>query len=208
MHDYAIDSGIRRNCTISVFCVSVIVSTLLQPIVETMSLGPLDPFLKSISSQHPLILFFRGASPLVVYTFIHLSFSRWLWKSKCFRPKWLVNLPDLNGRWTGHLRSSYGNQDIIQIEVDIRQNWDKMSIVLRTNHSVSESVIGALQCGAGEKFVLYYLYENKPKAFEASTMHSHRGTARLAVEAGELTGEYYTGRDRCTYGEIVLRKAS
>lgn len=207
MHDYAIDSGVRRNWTISIFCVSMIIGVLLQPVVDAIALGPLAPFLKSIHSQHPFVLIFRGTSPLAVYGIIHLCFSRLIWKSKRIRFGWLLDLPNLNGRWTGNLRSSFDERDSTPIEVTIRQTWDKMSIVLKTDRSASASVTGALQCGAGEGFVLHYIYENRPKSFEAQTMHSHVGTVRLDVGEDKLTGEYYTGRDRCTYGEIVLRRA-
>jgi hypothetical protein len=41
-------------------------------------------------------------------------------------------------------------------------------------------------------------------------MHAHRGTVRLDVldQWKTLDGQYYTGRDRITYGRLTLRRGS
>jgi len=50
---------------------------------------------------------------------------------------------------------------------------------------------------------LIYQYENRPLADATGTMHIHFGTAMLRVSDGnKLTGDYYAGRDRRTFGRI------
>lgn len=206
MHDYVFESAERQRWTIAIFCVSVLLSTILEPLVGLISLNGLDPFLKSIQLPHWSTLLLRGATPLVVFGFIHLVFSKRLWRSSFFRSRGLVSMPDLDGHWRGHIITSYKNQAKIPVSVTIRQTWDKLSVKLNTNESSSASFMGAIQCDGGEQCTLYYLYKNEPKMFVRETMHEHRGTVRLSISKDELRGDYYTGRDRVTQGEISLKR--
>ena len=206
MHDYAFASVERRRWTIAIFCISIVLSTFLQPLVGLVSSSELDPFLKSIQLRHWSTLIFRGATPIVVFGFFHMAFSKRLWRNSLLRSSGLVSLPDLNGTWQGHLITSYKNHSKTPIKVTIRQTWDKMSVKLNTCESTSASFIAAIQCDGGEQCILYYLYKNEPNQFVRDTMHEHGGTARLHIEKDELRGDYYTGRDRYTQGEIVLNE--
>lgn len=58
--------------------------------------------------------------------------------------------------------------------------------------------------------VLTYQYRNVPKPGAKDTMHAHVGTGVLKLNANrtELSGEYYSGRDRANQGLISLAKKS
>lgn len=62
----------------------------------------------------------------------------------------------------------------------------------------------------GEETVLSYQYRNAPKPGATDTMHAHIGTGVLKLNnnRNELSGEYYSGRDRANQGIIVLTKCS
>jgi hypothetical protein len=54
---------------------------------------------------------------------------------------------------------------------------------------------------------LTYQYQNQPLANAMRTMHMHYGTAMLRMSDDDtLTGDYYAGRDRRTFGRISCRK--
>jgi predicted pore-forming effector associated with SMODS systems len=53
---------------------------------------------------------------------------------------------------------------------------------------------------------LYYDYVSKPGAYTVPLMQMHHGTGHLSLSSDgkTLTGEYYVGRDRVTYGTLEL----
>src|SRR5882672_2498550 len=54
---------------------------------------------------------------------------------------------------------------------------------------------------------LTYQYQNQPLANAMRTMDMHYGTAMLQMsDDNSLTGDYYAGRDRRTFGRICCRK--
>ena len=84
-----------------------------------------------------------------------------------------------------------------------------MSVTLHTASSESRSLMAMMSKDDAGREVLTYEYRNEPRSGAVSTMHAHRGLARLSLrrEDGDiLEGEYYTGRDRQHYGAIRLRR--
>jgi hypothetical protein len=66
-----------------------------------------------------------------------------------------------------------------------------------------------IQAADPEGVALTYQYENQPLANATNGMHMHYGTAMLRVSDGKkLTGDYYAGRDRGTFGRISCRRLS
>jgi hypothetical protein len=91
--------------------------------------------------------------------------------------------------------------------VQIFQSWTQISIFLNTITSMSASRVAAIEASGPEGVALIYQYENQPLANATGTMHMHYGTAMLRVSNGDsLTGEYYAGRDRRTFGRISCWK--
>ncbi len=149
-------------------------------------------------------------SPLAIYGLAYAAFNRWIWKTGICRLTGLVKTPDLGGEWKGRICSfgSLGSErDIV---LTIRQTWTAICISLQTDDSRSTSNIAAItDTGPGET-TLIYTYLNEPRSSAVETMHIHRGTAWLEVKDGGklLEGEYYTGRDRVTYGAIRVSRIS
>jgi hypothetical protein len=60
---------------------------------------------------------------------------------------------------------------------------------------------------------MVYEYSNVPKVMEANpTMFRHEGTQWLSLsensDESTLVGDYYTGRDRQTYGTVHLVRSN
>jgi hypothetical protein len=140
-------------------------------------------------------------------------FDRWAWRNQFFRWLRLVNVPDLQGGWRGTIGSSFTGQDgsttARDVTVHITQTWSQICVSLDTDLSSSRSQIAGIlvSCGPPNP-LLTYDYLNEPKPSAPDTMHAHRGTVRLDVVDGwkTLDGQYYTGRDRITYGRLRLTR--
>jgi hypothetical protein len=88
----------------------------------------------------------------------------------------------------------------------IRQSWTRMSVTMDFALSRSRSLTGALLAEGEFGTELHYEYANQPKYTATESMHTHKGTCVLLVHDDRLEGDYYTGRDRMTFGSIVLRR--
>jgi hypothetical protein len=60
------------------------------------------------------------------------------------------------------------------------------------------------------EIMLSYEYINEPRVSATASMHMHRGTGRFVLSGGGnvLEGEYYSGRDRQTFGTVRLEKVA
>lgn len=190
MHPYATDSKERRTVIVILAAASILAAWILN-----------KNFTFSWWVDTPAVFGFFGA--------FFLLFDNYLWKF--FRKIRVLNVPNLNGEWTGYLKSSHDNfQKELPATMVIRQTWTNMTVILRSDTSRSKSVIASLIIGAGDCPVLSYSYRSEPKPDAVTTMHMHDGTTRLFVESGEkkLSGEYYTGRDRKNFGEMHFAKSN
>lgn len=141
----------------------------------------------------------------------YFVFSRWLWRLSIFRVLRLVNVPDLNGVWTGSgstFRANEAHESKFHPSVTIRQNWTNLSIRFETEDSISHSQGGILLTEDSVTPSLTYHYLNEPKPSAPESMNTHRGTASLEYSNGDeyLTGRYYTNEARWRYGDIVLER--
>lgn len=133
--------------------------------------------------------------------------KRYAWRLALFRRLRLVAVPNLGGQWSGYLHSSHSEfSDQQPITVQIAQRWSELSVILDTQTSHSWSTSAILRTEDSSEAELTYTYINEPKAAADGAMHTHRGTATLRLVNDELIGEYYTGRDRGAFGEIVIRR--
>ena len=135
-------------------------------------------------------------------------FDRHLWGHPLLRKLGLVKTPNLSGCWRGYLTSSFDNHaKHHDLSVEIFQSWTQISIFLSTVTSVSRSCVAVIQVSDPEGVALIYQYENQPLADATRTMHMHYGTAMMRMSDGSrLTGDYYAGRDRGTFGRISCRR--
>ena len=147
-------------------------------------------------------------SVVVIYRMLHYAFDHFIWKWSWLRKINLVTVPNLNGRWQGHLTSSYTPDNTPHpISVVITQQWSKIWIRLEAEKSHSKSIAASILTDNPTSPELIYVYENDPNAIVQKSMQKHGGTARLRLIDSTLCGQYYTGRGRGTIGDITLKRS-
>ena len=142
-----------------------------------------------------------------VYSGLYWLFDHWAWKFSPLRVTGLIRIPDLNGKWAGHVESSYGGGGVAYpITIVIRQRWSRMVVTLETEYSRSRSIAASVRNDNAPNPELSYLYINEPKASADNSMNMHRGTTVVKLKDDVLEGDYYTGRGRMTFGTIKLTR--
>lgn len=146
-------------------------------------------------------------------------FRRWGWRWKLFKG-WLVDVPDISGRWSGVARSNFiaadGEGDDakeIPVTAEIVQTFTSINIRFNpeTGKSNSYSVTASfIHDPEAQRCRLIYTYANEPKVTEAH-LDRHFGTAILEIEGTPPTkmhGLYMTDRKNQTKGDLELSRAS
>jgi len=194
MHVYATDSPERRNITVYLAVMSIFIAIGLS------KLPPLMGYVIPWWLDYP--------SVMGVFGILYGLFNGTIWKYNIFRRIDLIKVPNLSGKWEGTLLTSYDNHEQRHnVNVVIEQNWTEMCISLRADHSESNSQASSLLVRQNNVPLLIYNYFDEPRGTATESMHSHRGTGVLKLIASdELDGQYYTGRDRLTYGVLRLKK--
>lgn len=140
---------------------------------------------------------------ITIDSIVVLTFIRWAWKWPIFKG-WLVEQPNLQGTWSGVIKSTWLNPETnselppIPIKLIIRQTFLTLSCTLHTAESVSHSFVASIKiddsCGAKH---LVYSYSNKPSLEVRHRSEAHEGTAILDIvnlSPLVLKGEYWTNR--------------
>ncbi len=195
MHPYITHPEERRNVTVVLVALSIVLAFLL------------DRVLSALQIRTPWWL--DTPSPFAFYGLLYTAFDRWAWRWPILCRLSLVNTPDFGGCWKGYVTSSWQAPALEKpIAVLIKQNWSQVSATLETVTSRSSSLGAFIVCDDPTGPILEYTYRNEPKQPALPTMHAHRGTAWFQLKEGGslLEGEYYTGRDRQTQGAMVLRR--
>ena len=191
MHSYELDG--RGKIAIVLAAASVLLVWLSDVILRYLGIEP--RWWLSLPS-------FGGIYGALLWLFDH-----YLWRWGVLGKIGLARVPNLNGQWTGEVRSSYvPDGAILSVRVLIRQRWSKLAIRLEATQSRSDSILARLRTGDVVHPTLDYMYVNEPSPDALETMHAHRGTAMLELKDGVLEGEYYTGRGRQEIGTIHLRR--
>lgn len=99
-----------------------------------------------------------------------------------------------------------------QVTLDVVQTWRRIGVTLDAEESESHSLGASIVAECFRTVTLSYEYLNEPKALAKTTLHTHRGTARLTLrrtgKVEVLDGEYYTGRDRQNVGILHFERPS
>ncbi|MBF8265478.1 MAG: hypothetical protein HW384_1342 [Dehalococcoidia bacterium] len=197
IHAYSSDHGERTRILIVIGSLSVVAAWLLH-----LVLGYL-PVTVPWWIDTPSVLGF--------FALIRTTFDKTLWRNKMVRKVLGITIPDLNGSWKGQLFSSYTDHSSpLDADLIISQNWTGILISLETATSVSRSRAAAFVIDQPGRISLIYEYLCEPRPVAIDTMHTHRGTAELHISSNGtlLEGEYYTGRDRQTYGTLNLQRVT
>ena len=194
MHGYSTDSGERRVVPLLLASVAIALAWLSSKILAVMHLS--------------LPWWLDAPSSLGFYGALYALFDRHLWRNRYVRKLGLVRIPNLTGRWRGYILSSFdGHVKRHDLVIDIFQSWTQIAVFLTTKTSISRSCAAVIQVDDPDGLALIYQYQNQPLANAMRTMHMHYGTAMLRMsDDNSLTGDYYAGRDRRTFGRICCRK--
>ncbi len=195
MHQYATDSNERAYVPVVIALTSVVMALLLHRGLLALDLT--------------IPWWVDAPSVLGFYGMLYYMFDRRIWRLGVLRKLGVIGVPDLNGAWQGYIVTSFDNQaSKYAADVRIRQNWSRMSISLKGERSKSCSVMAMMLTQNRDAIELTYEYQSEPTHRAASTMHTHRGMARLTLSLDRTTleGEYYTGRDRLTTGGMRLTR--
>jgi SMODS-associating 2TM, beta-strand rich effector domain len=194
MHGYSTDSGERRIVPLLLASVAIALAWLSSKILEVLQLS--------------LPWWVDAPSTLGFYGVLYTLFDRTLWRNRLVRKLGFVRVPNLTGRWRGYLITSFdGHVKHHDVMLNIFQSWTQISVFLTTDMSISRSCAAVIQVDDPDGLSLTYQYQNQPLANAMKTMHMHYGTAMLRMSDDDsLTGDYYAGRDRRTFGRICCRK--
>ncbi|MFC6769892.1 hypothetical protein [Natrinema soli] len=161
---------------------------------------------------------FAGASAV-----LYIAFSKFLWDHLLLRRVGIVEVPNLEGAWRGHLWTSYNVEDeekiadiddpdddltAMETEIYIEQTWDMIHIGLDGPDSESTSDGATIHVNDGSDPTLSYTYENDPDYAAEDNLEYHFGTTTVTYDKEEetLDGYYYTGKRRANYGKLKLER--
>jgi hypothetical protein len=191
MHPYSISSSEREHVTCALAISAIPVIWALSRFVVYMRIAvPWWCETVSIAS---------------VFGLLYCLFDKHIWKCRVLHKLGIISTPNLNGIWTGYLKSSVDECNKEQkATLNISQRWTTISISLQTDRSKSSSLVAAMIIETESCTSIYYEYRNEPLPTAGATMHAHRGSAQLILDCDSrsLEGEYYTGRDRQTHGSM------
>jgi hypothetical protein len=197
MHPYTTDSNERKLVPLYIAILSILVAWIFFKVLEVV--------------QVTLPWWIDAPSIFGFYGLFYAIFDKYSWKWELLQRIGIVKVPNLNGTWKGYLASSFDEHaEKRDATIKIFQSWTQISIVLETSNSKSVSLIAAVITRNPLAQVLSYEYLNEPIPDAKPTMHTHRGTARLTMQADgkKFEGEYYSGRDRQNFGIIRFERTS
>jgi len=195
MHSYSINTSERRNIYIS----TAIISTVIGYIIYLC--------LSKFKIEIPW--FIEAPSAITIYGLLLLIFNKYAWKWKYIKYIFLIKTPNLNGSWSGFIRTDWDNNSTeTQAKLRIYQNWTQIKICLYTSNSSSHSKTASIITDDPEGYILSYQYFNQPKTETPGTMSMHFGTSELKIDKNikDLEGDYYSGRGRRNMGYLKFHK--
>lgn len=204
MHTYSTDNDLRLRIAAGLGILSYLTVEWFPILGETVA--RIVPF--AIQPTAPTL-----GLTLTLFT---LVFSRWAWTMWPVRALGLVQVPDLDGEWSGQIISSYDEESSDEtgtpVEATIEQSWRRITVEFETEDSRSYS-LGASFITSQSDPQLHYHYQSVPKPHADDTMQMHRGSTEIRFTNGEdgedqLEGRYYTGRGRGNHGRIELTRNS
>ncbi|MFZ5628554.1 MAG: hypothetical protein ACOY5B_05460 [Spirochaetota bacterium] len=193
LHFYSADSSEKRYVHVILAFISVCLAYALASIT------------KATAIQIPWWV--DAPAVFGFYGLIYTLFDKYLWQLHSIRKILRLKIPMISGNYSGSLSSSHDKfKKKTKITANIQQSWDKILIQIETNQSKSHSLSASFHVSDRISPVLIYYYENTPFVSSVKTMHAHKGLAELHVKSDGLNGEFFTGRDRITFGRFVLSK--
>lgn len=191
MRPYSIDTDERRNVMIYIGGISALVALLVA------LAGP--------PSWVPTVSFIGLSSALYGFT------DRWLWKRRFGPLSLLFRTPVLDGGWSGKLNSSYveaGSSVSKTVSVKFQQSWTKIQMELSTDTTRTTTTAISIDTHSSLNPIISYIFHSSQANVPGDSLPRYEGTSvlRLSTDGNELSGHYYTGKSRRTYGDLVLKR--
>lgn len=208
MHSYSIDSNIRTKITAYIAVLSVVIMFIIGMGFDfyDKTLIPMEINLSTIG----ILIFKMFTLSITIFGGVYCLFNKYLWKIKIVEK--LHKIPNLNGTWDGTFESSKTDENGMNYtgtsKIVIEQTWTKIKITSYFNLSTSDSHLAMLKVNGNDGIELEFKYSNKAERSVHPTMMSHVGcnTLRFIAGEGKLVGNYFTDKNRQTYGTIVVTK--
>ena len=136
------------------------------------------------------------------------AFDWWLWQLPILHG-WFVKRPNLNGTWSGVIRSNWVDPstgkttDPIESYMVIRQTFSSLSLRLLTQESFSELLGAEILRNSDDGFRVSGIYRSEPRQAVRYKSPIHHGAFLIQVVGTPATGfkgHYWT--DRNTAGEM------
>ena len=205
MHTYSTGGtkeNIRRTIILWLFCISVIIYTLGNQLLESLSIKYPGLFneINNFFAQWPWIdIAISGVSAFTVFGLLFWLFNDVLWKIGIVKK--ITGIPDFSGKWEGILKSSFDEINVFPISMVINQTWSKISVLCHFNESDSWSETAHINPEHGKGVMLKFSYANRARNVTWA-IKEHRGDNELfsgdydktTKRFTTLKGDYYNSR--------------
>lgn len=193
MHDYSIDTPIRRYVHVAIAIASLSLPAAITWLTTVFSSAPKTGFTLSFG---------------VTFAIFYFVFDQYIWKWLGFAH----HLPNLNGEWLAEGKSSYkdpnsGENAKFSMKVKIRQTFSQIEFFTETADSTSRSFMASIETRHAVS-ILRYGFDNTPKNMSSAELQRHPGMMELRISDDDtLEGDYFSGKHRLRYGELVLKRS-
>lgn len=183
----------------------LILTILVLTIVITPISNSIEEYIATIKKISTLYNYVGIFSTVSILLLILTLVNNLLWKYDIF--KWLVDIPNLNGRYEGELTSSFidpvtnlpiKKKCVIEItqnasQCKINSYYGDWTTLLQT--SDASSVLEEITKKNNGIFEVFYVFSNTANALQ-NHLHNHNGTCSLKYfrDIKTLDGEYYNQR--------------
>lgn len=201
------------------FICLIIALTILFTALSHKLIALLKPF--EFASQINEGIHIVSTLSLIIFTFLFLNSIGWKWKIF----KWLIDIPNLNGRYRGQLISSYLDENKAPIvkdcAIEIKQTASTIKIFSYSSDSgkniqtscSSSDMEDLIKDGDGF-FILKYVFSNKADTLQSqlynkqTQIYNHSGVQEFKYFPDKriLKGEYYNQRQNIGKVEVKFEQ--
>lgn len=163
-----------------------------------------------------------GIGSIVAYTTVGLVIVNrwgWVWKLKSWKVfGWLIDLPDLRGRYSGKLISNFqenGQKKEMNCVIEITQTGSEVKVfsyyhdpLTNQDSSTSTSIVEEIIKEANGLFKVHFMFSNKPGTHQEQLM-DHDGTAWILYypDVKKIKMEYYNKRGNNGNADAVFEQS-
>lgn len=187
MHEYTIDSSKRTKVIVVITVLSITVVFFLK---FTNLWNQIMIFIGVDITETTYLFFtsmFELISPLSLFGIFYFVHDKYLWKYL----QWWHNIPDLSGKWHGVIKSEL-KEHTVEINVTIKQSWNKIKIETHTQNSCAYSESASLIGMANGSVELSYAFQTY-----RNNQIPYNGFNKLIYTSNppKLCGEYFTQKE-------------